>query len=117
MKKTKQAPASSRRKTATPVVTRRARRLTQEEIDERVIAQAEDDSAWEPLVQVSRKRTAIGLPGSLAQRAAFLARLHRERDLQTWIERVIRERVELEERAFTQARRELRAKPRRPTSR
>jgi hypothetical protein len=116
MKRTKQSPASSRKKAAASVVSRRAHRLTQDEIDERVIAQAEDDSAWEPLVQVSRKQTAIGLPGSLVQRAAFLARLHRERDLQTWIERVIRERVELEERAFTQARRELRAKPRRLTN-
>lgn len=117
MKKTKQVPASSSKKAATPVVSRRARRLTQEEIDERVIAQAEDDSAWEPLVHVSRKQAAIGLPGSLAQRAAFLARLHRERNLQAWVERVIRERVELEERAFTQARRELGSKTRRLTSR
>jgi hypothetical protein len=110
MKKTKQPPASSRKRSAARVVSRRANRLTEEEIDERVIAQAEDDSAWEPLVQVSRKQAAIGLPGSLAQRAAFLARLHRERNLQAWVERVIRERVELEERAFTQARRELAAK-------
>jgi hypothetical protein len=117
MKKTKQAPASPRKKATRTVVARRAHRLTQEEIDERVIAQAEDDSAWEPLVEVSRNQAAIGLSGSLAQRAAFLARLHRERDLQTWLERVIRERVELEERAFTQARRELGAKPRRLTSR
>jgi uncharacterized DUF497 family protein len=117
MRKTKQAPAASRKKATPRVVTRRASRPTQEEIDERVIAQAEDDSAWEPPVQVSRNPAAIGLPGNLAQRAAFLARLHRERDLQTWIERVIRERVELEERAFTQARRDLAAKPRRLTSR
>jgi hypothetical protein len=116
MKKAKESSASSRKKTATQVVRRRAK-LTQEEIDERVIAQAEDDSAWEPLVRVSRKRAAIGLSGSLAQRAAFLARLHRERNLQTWIERVVRERVELEERAFTQARRELGAKTGRLTSR
>src|SRR5436309_1206346 len=115
MKKTKQAPALSRKKPPTPVGRRRASRLTQDEIDERVIAQAEDDSAWEPLVNVSRKQAAVGLPGSLAQRAAFLARLHRERNLQSWVERVVRERVELEERAFTQARRELGSKARRLT--
>ena len=84
--------------------------LSEAEIDDRVIGEAEDDSAWEPLVHVSRKKAAIGLPGSLAQRAAFLARLHRERNLQSWIEKVVRERVELEERAFTQARRELGSK-------
>jgi hypothetical protein len=98
-------PASSKK------VSRRRPRLTEEEIDQRVIAEAGDDSAWEAPVQVSRKSPTIGLPTSLAQRAAFLARLHRERNLQTWIERVVRERVELEERAFTQARRELSAKP------
>jgi len=86
------------------------RRLTEAEIDERVIAEADDDSAWEPPIYVSRERAAIGLPANLAQRAAFLARLHHERNLQAWVERVIRERVELEERAFTQARRELASK-------
>jgi hypothetical protein len=102
MKKLKHVP-----KAADRVVGRRSRRLTEEEIDNRVVEQAEDDSAWETPVRVSRAQTAIGLPASLAQRAAFLARLHRERDLQTWVERVVRERVELEERAFTEARREL----------
>ena len=87
------------------------RRSQNEEIDERVIAEAADDSAWGPPVRVSRRRPTIGLPASLAQRAAFLAHLHRERNLQAWIERVVRERVELEERAFTQARRELGSKP------
>ena len=115
MKKVKQGARSSRKK-ATPSIRRSSRSLTQDEIDERVIAQAEDDSAWEPAVHVSRKQAAIGLPGDLAQRAAFLARLHRERSLQAWIERVVRERVELEERAFTQARRDLGSKVRRLTS-
>jgi hypothetical protein len=110
MKKTKQPLASSRGKRIAPVVKRRGHRLTQDEIDERLIAEAGDDSAWEAPVRVSRKPAAIGLPASLAQRAAFLARLHHERNLQTWIERVIRDRVELEERAFTQARRELGSK-------
>jgi hypothetical protein len=107
MKKTKQGSS----KAADPVVARRSPRLSQEEIDDRVVGQAEDDSAWEAPVQVSRAQAAIGLPASLAQRAAFLARLHRERNLQTWVERVVRERVELEEKAFTQARRELGSKP------
>jgi hypothetical protein len=102
------APMTKTKQPSTPP--RRRRRPTQEEIDDRVVAQADDDSAWEPAVHVSRKQAAIGLPASLAQRAAFLARLHRERSLQTWVERVVRERVELEERAFTQARRELTSK-------
>lgn len=84
--------------------------LSQDEIDARVIAQAGDDSAWESPIHVSRKQASIGLSAGLAQRASFLARLHRERSLQAWIERVVTERVELEERAFSQARRDLGSK-------
>jgi hypothetical protein len=110
MKKTKLIRAvpplkATKRRSASP-----RRGLTEDEIDDRVIAQADDDSAWEPAIHVGRKQTSVDLSASLAQRAAFLARLHRERNLQSWVERVIRERVELEERAFMQARRELSTK-------
>jgi hypothetical protein len=101
---------SPRSKTVSKGVRARRPSFTQEEIDERVVAEADDDSAWEPAVHVRRKEASIGLSASLVQRASFLARLHRERNLQSWIERVVRERVELEEHAFTQARRELAAK-------
>jgi len=111
MKKTKQAPQTlSPRKRLPSGVIRRSRSLSQEEIDERVIAQAEDDAAWKQAIHVSRKPTAIGLSATLAHRAAFLARLHRERNLESWVQRVVRERVELEEKAFTQARRDLTSK-------
>jgi hypothetical protein len=43
----------------------------------------------------------------LAVRAAFLARLHRAPDLESWVERVLRERVELEESAFSEAKKNL----------
>lgn len=49
--------------------------------------------------------------------ATLVVSMYRERSLQAWVERVLRERVELEERAFTQARRQLGAKTRRLTSR
>jgi hypothetical protein len=110
MRKTKQGPKLGVTRSR-PAVSRSPKAAV-EEIDARVIAEAEDDTAWERSVRVSRKQAAIGLPASLAQRAAFLARLHREQDLQSWVERVVRERVELEEQAFTQARRELASKPR-----
>jgi hypothetical protein len=109
MKKLKQTSESPRTRPARPAG-RRQTPLTQEEIDLRVIAQVDDDSAWEAPIAVSRRQAAIGLPANLAQRAAFLARLHRERSLQSWVERIVTERVELEEQAFSQARREL-AKP------
>lgn len=49
----------------------------------------------------------LSIPGDLAARAAFLARLHREAGLDQWVERILRERVELEESAFSEAKRKL----------
>jgi len=83
----------------------------EEEIDEIVVAQADDDLAWEDPVQVEMaKATSLSIPTKLAARAAFLARLHREKDLEEWLTRVIRERVELEETALAEVKRELKAR-------
>jgi len=82
--------------------------LSQEAIDRLVVSESEDDSAWEAPVRVRRsKPTSLSLPGDLAARAAFLARLHREAGLDKWVERIVRERVELEEFAFSEARKKL----------
>ena len=82
--------------------------LNQEAVDGLVVSQAEDDSAWETAVSVERSTPAnLSIPGDLAARAAFLARLHREVSLDHWVERVVRERVELEEFAFSEAKKKL----------
>ena len=82
--------------------------LDQGEIDRRVISQSDNDSAWEAPVRVKRSRTAsLSIPGELAARAAFLAKLHRDARVYRWIERVVRERVELEELAFAEAKKKL----------
>ena len=81
---------------------------SQESIDRRVISESEKDSAWEAPVRVkSAKPASLSIPGDLAARAAFLARLHRAADLESWVERVLRERVELEESAFSEAKKSL----------
>lgn len=78
------------------------------EIDERVIADADDEGAWEEPIQVRKSSvSSLQISPSLAERAAFLARLHRERSLEAWLTRIIEERIELEEGAFLQAKREL----------
>ncbi len=70
----------------------------QEAIDRLVVSQSEDDSAWAAPIRVKRSKPAsLSIPGELAARAAFLARLHREVGLDRWVERIVRERVELEE--------------------
>ena len=82
--------------------------LDQEAIDRLVISQSEDDSAWDAPIRVKRSKPAsLSLPGELAARAAFLARMHREAGVDKWVERVVRERVELEELAFTEAKKRL----------
>jgi hypothetical protein len=88
--------------------TKKASALSQEAVDRRVVAQSENDSAWEAPIRVKRSKPAfLSIPGDLAARAAFLARLHREADLQSWVERVLRDRVELEEFAFAEAKKNL----------
>lgn len=82
--------------------------MDQDRIDREVIAQADEESAWEAPIRIKRSKPAsLSLPGELAARAAFLARLHREAGVAKWVERIVRERVELEELAFREAKKKL----------
>ena len=84
------------------------KQLSQEGIDKLVEFQAEEDTAWEKPINVRRtKSAALSLPAELAARAAFLARLHREKNVGEWLARIIKERVELEEVAFSEAKRAM----------
>jgi hypothetical protein len=86
-------------------------KLSEEEIDRIVVAQADDDSAWErPIYVCKTEPTSLSIPAELAARAAFLARLHREAGVEEWLTRIIRERVELEEAAFVGVKRDLTTK-------
>ena len=86
----------------------KSKQLSEPEIDKIVESQAEDDSAWQKSIKVRRaKLTSLSLPADLAARAAFLARLHREKNVHEWLARIIKERLELEEVAFGRAKREM----------
>jgi len=86
----------------------RRKQLSEPEIDQIVESQAEDDAAWQKPIKVRRaKLTSLSLPADLAARAAFLARLHREKNVDEWLARIIKERLELEEVAFGKAKREM----------
>jgi hypothetical protein len=81
---------------------------TPDQIDRQVVADADVDSAWQRAIVVRRpKLTSLCIPAELAARATFLARLHRERKVDKWVERIVRERVEIEESAFTAAKKTL----------
>ncbi len=84
------------------------RRLSEQEIDAAVVAQANDIAAWGRPVRVRRRRVAsLSLSAELIGKAAFFARLHRETSVEEWLRRIIRERMDLEEAAFSRIRREL----------
>ena len=75
--------------------------LSEEQIDEIVIAQAEDDTAWEESILVHRDiPTAMPLPPELATRAAFFAQLHKVPSVEEWLRSIIQERIDFEEAAF-----------------
>ena len=86
------------------------KKLDENEIDRRVVEQADDESAWGKSVRVKRDKTSLTLPANLAARAAFLARLHRKASVDEWLMAVIQERVELEEAAFADARQTMSSK-------
>ncbi len=82
--------------------------FSSEDIDRIVEAEADDDTAWgEPIHVRPPQSASVTLSGDLAARAAFLARVHREKSLGSWLLQIIQDRIELEEGAFAAAKREL----------
>jgi hypothetical protein len=82
-------------------------RLTEKEIDRIVIAQADDETAWEAPIFVDRSdQASFSIPAELASRAAFFARVHRTRTVDQWLMRIVQERVDIEEAAFAGAKQE-----------
>ncbi len=90
------------------MIAKNKKKLSEKEIDQLVIAQANDDTAWSKPVRVRKTRPAsVSIPAELAARATFLAQLHRTKDLEEWITHIIEERIELEEAAFIGAKEDL----------
>jgi hypothetical protein len=87
------------------------KKLSEDEIDKVVVAQAEDDSAWEEPIRVRKDKAAsLSIPAELVERASFLAKLHREKGAEEWLTRIIRERVELEEIDFAEVKQDFKEK-------
>lgn len=85
--------------------------LSEQEIDDIVVAHADDDSVWDEPIPVRRTMpTSLSIPGDLAARAAFLAQLHRTKSVEDWLAHVIQERVELEEAAYIEVKESLATK-------
>ena len=73
-------------------------RLSEADVDDLVVAQADNDSSWDETVRAKPlKWRTVRVPEELAARAGFLATLRNEARIDDWIRRIIRERIELEE--------------------
>ncbi len=84
------------------------RKLSEKQIDAALVAQANNLGAWGNPIRVrTSKVTSLSLSADITSRAAFFARLHREASVRQWLERIIRERINVEEAAFSSIRREL----------
>ena len=84
------------------------KKLSEQEIDDIVISQSDNVSEWEnPILVRKNQEASFSIPAELASRAAFFARLHRETGIEEWLVRIIQERIEIEEVAFFEAKREL----------
>jgi hypothetical protein len=87
-------------------------KLSQQEIDEIVIAQADDDNAWEEPIEVKvAVPETMTLPPKLAARAAFFAQLHNMDSAEAWLQQIIQERIAFEEAAFTGLKRVMEKRP------
>lgn len=85
--------------------------FSDKEVDSIVVAQADNDSAWERPRYIRRKKpAAVALASELGARAAFFARLHREANVEDWLTRIIQERIDLEEAAYVALKRDLLSK-------
>ena len=74
--------------------------LSEEEIDEIIIAEADNNSAWEPPIEVKKQPTSLSIPAELAARATFLANLHQEKNVEAWLIHLIQEEIERKEKEF-----------------
>ncbi len=75
--------------------------LSEEEIDKLVVAQVDDETAWEEAISVHLViPTMVSLPPEMATRAAFFAQLHKKSNVEDWLRTIIQERIDFEEAAF-----------------
>lgn len=87
---------------------RKTKPLAKNEIDVAVVAQSNDETAWEKPVRVRRTRKAsISLTAETAARAAFFARMHRQASAEAWLRQVIEERLNMEEAALAGVKKQL----------
>ncbi len=75
-----------------------AKKLKDTEIDEIVIKDADDLSKWEKPIKVKAPQAiALRLSPELIQKIQNFAKIHNKNNYQNWLEKIIIERIKLEE--------------------
>jgi hypothetical protein len=76
----------------------RKKKLTEQEIDEIVASEADDITKWEDPISVKPEGAiSIRLSTDTIRKAKYLAKLHKYRGYQTWLKRIIEDRIKTEE--------------------
>jgi predicted DNA-binding protein len=89
---------------------RKKRKVSDRKIDEIVAKEAEDPSKWEEPVLVKQSGvTSIRLSSETIRKAKRLAKIHKSRGHQTWLQQVTEERIRLEEDILVERREGLRS--------
>ena len=83
------------------------KKLTEEEIDELVVAEANDMTKWGKPVTV--RPNVIRFSTSVIEKAKYLAKLHKTRGYQAWLKQVVEERIKLEEELLSDIKRRLKS--------
>lgn len=80
------------------------------DIDEEVIALSNDENAWGEEISVSpvTKPTSIRLSTRTIQQAKFFARVHHERGYQSWLKKIVEERIDTEYELYKRLKNEVR---------
>ncbi len=79
------------------------------QIDNKVISMANDPKAWGKLMESTPKSkpTSIRLNTRTIERAKFFSKIHHERGYQSWLKRIIEERIDTEFELYKNLRKEI----------
>jgi hypothetical protein len=80
----------------------------EQSIDEQVKRMAQIESEWENPISVEPQSvpTSIRLNNRTIQRAKFFARIHHQRGYQSWIKKIVEERIDTEYELYKKIRKE-----------
>ena len=73
--------------------------VKEKKIDKILEKQIFDDYAWETAIKVTPKVSMISMrmDSKIIEKARALAKIHKEKGYQTWLKKIIKERIEFEE--------------------